>query len=456
MPNFTHPEESARFNESNNNIFIKYILPRINSFNESVTSVAKIPDRSFAVTENTCPRLYEAFHTAWQKLKMDNGRKCTLFCSMDYDRNIKTSGTDDDALIVVSSTCLEDFSDKQLLALLGREVGHLKLNHLRYLVAFNTIDSIAGQLPNIVSRLLGVDNVASAIKGWLFEMLLVTQYSADRAGAIVAGDILPVIQNNLMIAGIEHSKDCLNFEDYLTENLRQDFNNLDRVTKVLMINALRDLPMPFAIPRIKELVKWSASEDCRINFPALYRPPVKKMRKINVKPSTTLLKGQRFVGSKFEKITFTLDYDDANHNIQINLIAFLVSQENKVLRIEDVIFYKNICHDSGAIVLDSENSFSLEFSKVPTSITKISFAAMIPDADKLQQNFGSFHNLTSKFSNTDNNVVAFPLADLTNETAIIMGEFYRYKQEWKFKAIGEGFFDVQDLFKNFGINLKKS
>lgn len=262
-----HPLEDARFAALNKNELFSLILNAMSKTHASLTAIAEIPDRSFIVTKETCPRLHKLYRIAHDRLALENDYD--LFCTMNYGRNAKTLGTDDECIIVIDSTCLEDFSDAQILALLGRELGHIKFKHIKYLTAFKLIDSLLDFLPNILSKFTGATAV-STVKGLLLDWLLAAEFSADRAGAFVSGDILPVIQNNLMITGLETAEECLDFERYVQIDLPEDFNNFTGATKLLMTNTLQDFPMPFVIPRIRELVKWKASAECRRFFPKIY------------------------------------------------------------------------------------------------------------------------------------------------------------------------------------------
>jgi tellurium resistance protein TerD len=56
----------------------------------------------------------------------------------------------------------------------------------------------------------------------------------------------------------------------------------------------------------------------------------------------------------------------------------------------------------------------------------------------------------------DNKEIArFDLSeDMSTETAMIFGEIYRHSNEWKFKAIGQGFAGgLGPLARNFGVEV---
>ena len=54
---------------------------------------------------------------------------------------------------------------------------------------------------------------------------------------------------------------------------------------------------------------------------------------------------------------------------------------------------------------------------------------------------------------TDVEIARFDLSeDYSTETAMIFGEVYRHNDEWKFKAVGQGFTGgLESLCKKFGV-----
>ena len=241
LPNFSHPLEKERLNKLKENKIFNSILNFFGIHYANFTTLAQIPDRYFPVTPQTFPRLYETYKTACRKLEIQ--KDYTLFCTMDYTRNAKTVGTDDNCVIVIDSSCLEDFSDRQILALLGRELGHIKMQHISYLNAFDMIDDLIWSMP-LGSKIFSPALVNGA-KGLLLEWLLVAEYTADRAAAIAADGIQPVMQNHLMTSGIENAADCQNYKDYMQVTFSQNLSNFNRAAQIVLMGTLKTFPIPF-------------------------------------------------------------------------------------------------------------------------------------------------------------------------------------------------------------------
>ena len=69
-------------------------------------------------------------------------------------------------------------------------------------------------------------------------------------------------------------------------------------------------------------------------------------------------------------------------------------------------------------------------------------AVTIHEAQVRKQNFGMVRGAFIRLVNIETNVeiTRFDLSeDYSTETAMIFGEIYRYGNEWKFKAVGQGY-----------------
>ena len=162
--------------------------------------------------------------------------------------------------------------------------------------------------------------------------------------------------------------------------------------------------------------------------------------------------------NKGQKITLTenfltVHFERNKTEIEIDTAAFLQGNNEKVAD-EDFIFYGNPNHNSGSVIHRAD-FIEIDLTKIPQRIEKISFTATIYDADTRKQNFSQINNATLQILGDDvDDVSTFPLKNFSVETAIVLGEIYRYKGSWKFSATGAGFSGgLAALCKNFGIEV---
>ncbi|MDF7675287.1 TerD family protein [Neisseriaceae bacterium ESL0693] len=147
--------------------------------------------------------------------------------------------------------------------------------------------------------------------------------------------------------------------------------------------------------------------------------------------------------------------------------VFLVNEDNKVLSDQHFIFYNNMKSPDNAVQHQGDNQDGegegddeqviIDLSKVDTAVKKLVFAVTIHEADSRKQNFGMVSNSFIRVVNNDTQteIARYDLSeDASTETAMIFGELYRHNNEWKFKAIGQGFAGgLAALARQHGINI---
>jgi tellurium resistance protein TerD len=148
--------------------------------------------------------------------------------------------------------------------------------------------------------------------------------------------------------------------------------------------------------------------------------------------------------------------------------AFLLKVDNKVRGDQDFIFYNNLRSQDGSVVHTGDNrtgagdgddeSLKIDLTRVPSDVQKIAFTVTIHDASVRQQSFGMVSNAFIRVVNDDGSNRELARYDLSEEssteTAMIFGELYRYNNEWKFRAVGQGFQGgLGPLARNYGVNV---
>ncbi len=147
--------------------------------------------------------------------------------------------------------------------------------------------------------------------------------------------------------------------------------------------------------------------------------------------------------------------------------VFMVGDNNKVLSDANFIFFNQKESLCGSVIHNGDNrtgegdgddeSVLVDFDKVPAEIKKLVFAVTIHEADTRGQNFGMVSNAFMRIINNDNQqeIARFDLSeDASIETAMIFGELYRHNDEWKFKAVGQGFSGgLSALASQHGVNI---
>ena len=190
--------------------------------------------------------------------------------------------------------------------------------------------------------------------------------------------------------------------------------------------------------------------------------------------SVSLSKGGNVSLSKEEpnltKILIGLGWDTRatdGADFDLDASAFLLAAGDKVRGDSDFIFYNNLRSSDGSVEHTGDNrtgegdgddeALKVSLTSVPAEVQKITIAVTIHDAESRRQSFGMVSNAFIRIVNdaTGREISRYDLAeDASTETAMIFGEVYRHNDEWKFRAVGQGYQGgLGPLARNFGVNI---
>lgn len=165
-----------------------------------------------------------------------------------------------------------------------------------------------------------------------------------------------------------------------------------------------------------------------------------------------LRKGQKI---QLQENLIKIIFERQSGALDIDTAAFLLQNNGKVAGDEDFVFYGNPRHNSGGVTHSNDDSVEIDLTKIPEHVEKIAITATIYDADNRKQNFSKISNAVLKLQDFyAAEIATFKPEQFTVETAIVLGEVYRYKGAWKFNAIGAGYKGgLSALCKSFGIEV---
>ena len=99
----------------------------------------------------------------------------------------------------------------------------------------------------------------------------------------------------------------------------------------------------------------------------------------------------------------------------------------------------------------------VKLASMPADVMKLAFAVTIHEAEQRRQNFGMVSNAFIRVVNEKDGkeIARFDLSeDASTNTSLIFGELYRHNDEWKFRAVGQGFDGgLGALARNYGVNI---
>jgi len=181
--------------------------------------------------------------------------------------------------------------------------------------------------------------------------------------------------------------------------------------------------------------------------------------------SISIVKGQKTDVTKLHpglsQLNIVLGWQ-APAALELDTSAFLLQQDGRVSSDDDLIFYGN---PRNAFITYQENpagqdqrQFQVTMSALPQSVHKIAVTLTIYNSDTGNYTFSQASGmyLRAVDGRTGAEIFRYNLDNhFSNETAIVIGEFYRYQSEWKFSAVGAGYFGgLKELCGSYGVDVE--
>jgi len=203
--------------------------------------------------------------------------------------------------------------------------------------------------------------------------------------------------------------------------------------------------------------------------------PSKNMEKrklVDVTKSIKLKKGQKLSinqnAKNISKLIVTLDFNvisNGSNEFDLDASVFMVDSNDKTAE-KDFIYYENTKSTCGGIAINEDHntslkeaynkSIQLDLNLIPMNIQKLAFTVTIYESDERHQSFGQLADgyLRIIAGDSKQEILSYKFnEDLSSETAMVMAEIYRYKDEWKINCIGSGFTGgLEALCDNYGID----
>jgi len=130
--------------------------------------------------------------------------------------------------------------------------------------------------------------------------------------------------------------------------------------------------------------------------------------------------------------------------------SVIMLQNGKLLGVQDLVYFGNLRHKSGAIQHMGDNltgagegddeQILVELDKLPASFDRLVLVVNIYSAVQRKQHFGMIENAFIRVidGKTNQEMCRYDLKENNDGmTAMIFGEVYRHNGEWKFNPIGQ-------------------
>ncbi len=180
-----------------------------------------------------------------------------------------------------------------------------------------------------------------------------------------------------------------------------------------------------------------------------------------------LLKGQKIditKGRNIRNLSLRFGWAIKDTAMSVDAAAFILNAQGRCVQDEHFIFYGHVESPNGEVRHSTADGPEKEvvhiaFSKLSESAARIAFTLTIYEGEQQGHDMSAVSDMYVQLTDADSGEVLCQYTygmDLTRETAIVVGELYRYNDEWKFNAIGSGFYGgLAALCTHFGLEIEE-
>ncbi|NNG35440.1 TerD family protein [Nakamurella aerolata] len=154
-------------------------------------------------------------------------------------------------------------------------------------------------------------------------------------------------------------------------------------------------------------------------------------------------------------------------DFDLDASALALGANNKVLSDQHFVFFNNLRSPDGAIEHTGDNltgegegddeQINVNLAATAPDVASIVFPVSIYEAEQRGQSFGQVRNAFIRVvdQSNGNELARYDLTeDASTETAMVFGELYRSGNEWKFRAVGQGYASgLSGIARDFGVNV---
>ncbi|MFF2348675.1 TerD family protein [Kitasatospora sp. NPDC058115] len=161
-----------------------------------------------------------------------------------------------------------------------------------------------------------------------------------------------------------------------------------------------------------------------------------------------------------DSVTVILGWNSPGGDGDADVSVLLLTAEGKVRDNADFFYYNNPTAEDGSVQLldgastdvGTEDRIQLDLTAVPADVERLVVAASRPN----RAPFGQLDDLRLELADLGGErLLGFSITDAGAESAFVFGEIYRRNQEWKFRAVGQGYdTGLAGLATDFGIDIE--
>lgn len=267
---YIHKMEKEATGNLDKRLISDYYKNQLIDFYRRFEESSLLPDligKSVEANEEQFSNIYYIINELSNKLSIKTP-KVYIYESFFYDVNAEGY---DEPWIQISSKTLEDFTESELKFSIGRQLCHIKENHIKYEIlceqfskALGIVGQIGGSLVSPIPGMAVVSGEALEIYSSAFKLRAcqwsrISEYTADNCGYLLCRDI------DASISSIK--KQILNSNKLANEMKLKSFikqaDHINSMESPISVYSILDEQIPYGPFRIKELLKFASSNNTK-------------------------------------------------------------------------------------------------------------------------------------------------------------------------------------------------
>lgn len=148
--------------------------------------------------------------------------------------------------------------------------------------------------------------------------------------------------------------------------------------------------------------------------------------------------------------------DCARDGLEVDVVALILDDSDRVAQDEDVVFYNSPVSDGGAVALavdgDCEQSIRVDLQLLPDHCRRVVVAAALTSKGR----FGDVGAVAVTVDAPSLTVATSTLDAATSERTLLLAEVYRRGDVWRLRAVGQGYdHGLAELLTSYGVDVNE-
>lgn len=248
---FIHPEDAAALKALKSIPILPTIVKKVMDVGAEQLQTGLNIASKVKLSPTQLPRLYNILPPICERLEI---KEPEFYLEMNPVPNAYAFG-DSQTAITITSALVDMMSEEELVGVVAHECGHIACRHMLY-------HTLAQILANASGMLEALATLAVPIHYALLYWQRKSELSCDRAAAYIVGSKNAVSMLVRLAGGPKQITSELNLEELAEQADRYDvFCKNGLWNKTLQTYAVMAQDHPFTSVRVRELLKWTASND---------------------------------------------------------------------------------------------------------------------------------------------------------------------------------------------------